>query len=115
MLNTFPILLSFGLIAPFILRIFVSFIFIKNGFTEIKQAGFNKKINFIIPSLEIISGLMLFVGVFTQVTVIALATLTLAKIIFKKEKFSEYEILTLLVLVSLIFSGAGFFAFDLPL
>jgi len=134
MLNTFGDLLTFGLVAPFLLRVIIGLIFI--GFGYIKAYGIKKdsvieipgckkenlKIIFgIIALVETIAGILLIIGLYTQISAIIIALLSLGAIILKykhrsaiKNSFLFY-ILVFTIAISLIFSGAGFWAFDLPL
>lgn len=134
MLNPFPELLTYSLLAPFILRIVAGFIFINLGVLLYKQEKQRWLISCkalkipkpeiavkIFGSLEIIGGLMFIFGIYTQVAAIVLALFTFA------ESYIEYKDSTILkrnlvfyvmlfsITLSLLFSGAGKFAFDLPL
>jgi putative oxidoreductase len=134
MLNPFPDLLTYGLLAPFILRVVAGFIFLNLGILAFK----NEKERWIaslsvlnIPSpkiavkifggIEIVGGIMLVLGFYTQVAALILAFLTFAEVyveykdpLILKRNFVFY-IMLLAILISLILSGAGAFAFDLPL
>lgn len=134
MLNPFPELLTYSLLAPFILRIVAGFIFINLGvllYQQEKQRWLISCKALKIPkpeiavkifgSLEIIGGFMFIFGIYTQVAAIVLALFTFA------ESYIEYKDSTILkrnlvfyvmlfsITLSLLFSGAGKFAFDLPL
>ncbi|MEK7552470.1 MAG: DoxX family protein [Patescibacteria group bacterium] len=132
MLNPFPELLSFGLIAPFILRIILGYLFINVGYLKITsekkrwQSFFEgiklKPASFFVKFfgfVEIIAGVMLVIGLFTQITALILAILTFGELYieFKEESLLKrnlvFYLLIFTISLSLIFSGAGFFAFDL--
>ncbi len=135
MLNPFPDLLTYGLIAPTILRLVAGFIFINLGYLKLTRERdrwmlFLQSIRLkkhtrgavsAMGTLEIICGVLLLLGAFTQYAALILLLMT------AKEAFVEYKeevlvardivfyVLIGAILLSLLFSGAGFFAFDLPL
>lgn len=136
MLNPFPDLLVYSMLAPFILRIVAGFVFIDLGFFAFKFQREKERwilsLNTlrvpkpdialkIIGAVEMVGGLMLVFGFYTQIAALILAILTFA------ETYIEYKaplilkrnlifyLLILSVLISLLLSGAGAFAFDLPL
>jgi putative oxidoreductase len=134
MLNPFPVLLSYSLLAPFILRVVAGLIFLDLGlllFKGEKQRWLISLTALRLPSpkttlkilgvVEILGGLMLIVGFYTQVAALVLALLTFS------EAYVEYKDPTVLkrsmvfytilfaITLSLLFSGAGAFAIDLPL
>lgn len=134
MLNTFPILLAFGLLAPFILRMALGFIFINFGYSKITRQKAEKTILFesiglrpgvyyvwIIGLLEIVIGVLLVAGLFTQIAALLAMLILVAAMRLKKtnggsfESTTGYLFLCFIIALSLIFSGAGFLAFDLPL
>jgi uncharacterized membrane protein YphA (DoxX/SURF4 family) len=136
MLNPFPILLSFGLLAPFLLRIVVGIFFLKTGVAHLKinkhttedivaaekkftLAGPN--ILWFVATVEALCGIALIVGFLTQIASLVLAILLVIGLSQKKffpdlfAKQTNFSLLLLAILISLMFSGAGFLAFDLPL
>ncbi len=134
MLNPFPELLVYSLLAPFILRVVAGLVFLDLGlllfkgeksrwltsFTTLKipnpQIGVK-----VLGVIEIVGGIMFILGFYTQI-----AALVLSLIIFI-ETYIEYRdpailkrtlvfyIMLLSLSLSLLLSGAGAFAFDLPL
>jgi putative oxidoreductase len=133
-LSIFPDLLTFWLLAPFILRVTVGFIFIYFGVSKIwreqeRRIGFFKKIGFgagiiffwLVSTLEIIGGALLVLGLYTQPTALVLSFVALGAIYSKirhpklLDNTLEFYVLLLSVLISLLFLGAGFWAIDLPL
>jgi uncharacterized membrane protein YphA (DoxX/SURF4 family) len=135
MLNTFPYLLSFGLLAPFILRVAVGVYFLKTGLSHLKinrHTGEEVAIaeNAIHPAasvvwgvaiIEAIAGLALIAGFLTQISALVLSILLVLALIFKKghlalfKHSTSFYLLLLVVCLSLIVSGAGFWAIDIPL
>lgn len=133
MLSVFPELFTYALVAPFILRITLGGYFLLLGLRRHKEDAFtwnslwnNKSIGSlpIAPALakaQIIIGLFLIVGLYTQIaTLVALVFIWLEW--FKryrtaKPNFQELwsTIFVTAISLSLLFIGAGFLAFDLPL
>lgn len=134
MLNPFPDLLTYSLLSPFILRVVAGLIFANLGFLAFK----NEKERWIaslstlkVPSpelsvkiiggIEIAGGVMLILGFYTQIAALVLGLLTFAEtyIEYKEPEILKrnivFYIMLLAILISLLFSGAGAFAFDLPL
>lgn len=134
MLNPFPDLLTYGLLAPFILRLVAGLVFVNLGlatFKNEKQSWLTSLSTLRVPRpdlavkiiglLEILGGAMLVLGFYTQVAALALALLTFAEIYVEyrdpailKRNFVFYLML-LTITLSLLVSGAGAFAIDLPL
>jgi len=134
MLNPFPDLFTYSLLAPFILRLVAGLIFVDLGFLAFKnekerwvvslailRIPHQQKVIKVLGSLEIIGGLMLLLGFYTQIAALVLALFTFA------ESYIEYKdpeilkrslvfyVMLLAILLSLLLSGAGTFAVDLPL
>ena len=134
MLNPFPELLYYSMLAPFILRVVVGLLFLDLGILSFKTERERWLIslsNFKIPNpkivlkilggIQIVGGIMLILGFYTQIAALMLALITFA------EAYVEYQepallkrnlifyILLLAITLSLLLSGAGAFAIDLPL
>lgn len=134
MLNPFPDLLVYGLLAPFILRVIAGFIFINLGILAFKNEKQRWVVSLstlnisnpkmavkILGAIEVVGGVMLLVGLYTQVAALILGFLTFA------EAYVEYKDPSILkrnlvfytmlfaITLSLLLSGAGAFALDLPL
>ncbi|HEY9584454.1 MAG TPA: DoxX family protein [Candidatus Paceibacterota bacterium] len=134
MLSIFPFLLSYKLLAPFILRITLGLIFVNYGWAKINRQKDEKVSMFekmglkpgltyvwIVAAIEIIVGLLMIVGLWTQVAaLIALIILAIALILKKKqpeslESSNGLLIICLVIALSLLFTGPGSWAFDMPL
>jgi putative oxidoreductase len=134
MLNTFPTLLAFGLIAPFLLRVSVGLVMIEFGYSKITKQKQDKSSMFeslgmkpgiyyayAFGLIEIAIGLALVVGIFTQIASLLSAIICTLAILVKRRNGENVKssfgflILCLVISLSLIFSGAGFLAFDIPL
>ena len=134
MLNPFPDLLIYSLLAPFILRVVVGLIFVNLGvlaFKNEKERWLTSLSVLKVPNpkiatrifgvIEIIGGIMFILGFYTQVAALALGLLTFIEVyveykdpVILKRNFVFY-IMLLAIVISLLFSGAGAFAIDLPL
>jgi len=137
MLNPFPELLAFGLgsyfLVPAILRITIATVFVYLALTHFK----NKRVvasEFTMLShemaiwavgvailAEFAVAALLFVGAFTQIVAIVALVGCIKALILKKKFSSLYPLSALaytlvgVIALSLLFTGAGAFAFDLPL
>ncbi|MCR4330564.1 MAG: DoxX family protein [Patescibacteria group bacterium] len=134
MLNPFPDLLVFALLAPFFLRIVLGISYARFGYLKlirsgVTKIGFLKKDYFrteilfilIVGLLETVGGILLIIGLFTQIVSLVLSMFILGTIVIKLRSGATlsselgYHILLLVATFSLLFSGAGAFAIDLPL
>ena len=134
MLSIFPSLLVFGIFAPFFLRLAVGIYLFYTGYEHLtkeqislekefgnKLGGLGKSLAIIVPVFEILVGLSLVAGFLTQVMVL-LGMVYSAKLLwFKKDcpRYAKHEkifyVLVFIILLSLLFTGPGAFAVDLPL
>ena len=134
MLNPFPDLLAFGLIAPLLLRAVLGVSFIDFGWNKLSRQKQEKVAFFeslggrpgahyalILGVIEVVCGLLLVVGLYTQLAALA-AGIICASALYLKQKHREkwphdrrLFLLLFIISISLLFSGAGFLAFDLPL
>ena len=134
MLNPFPELLTWSLLAPFILRIALGFLFINLGYLKLTSEKNRWVLSFetlklkppssfvkLLASLEIGGGALLIFGLYTQIAALVLAAITFGELYieYKEESLLKrnlaFYLLLFAISLSLLFSGAGFFAFDLPL
>ncbi len=134
MLNPFPDLLVYSMLAPFILRVVAGLMFINLGVLAFKNEKErwltslstikipNPKLTLkIIGGIEVIGGVMLILGFYTQIAALILGLLTFCEAyveykdpLILKRNFVFY-IMLLAIVLSLLLSGAGAFAIDLPL
>jgi len=134
MLNVFPDLLVFSMLAPFIIRVVAGFTFLNTGILKLSREKGRWLISLeelrisktsivlkILAAVEIVGGILLIAGAWTQASALVLAIFTaLAFLIEYKDPFIlkrnlSFYLLLLSITLSLLFSGAGAFAFDLPL
>lgn len=131
--NPFPILLDFALLAPFLLRVIVGLIYIDLGYLKLRREnerwetlmktflGLGGFAVTLVAFVEMLLGLLLILGLYTQVAALVLALLAFANAYLesKNDAFVKRDIVFHVMLftmaVSLLFLGAGFLAFDLPL
>ena len=131
MLNTFPELLSYSLLSPFILRVVLGFVFLKFGLHVLSKKEpvvcksllgnyHNDSLNKLLGIVHTLAGLLLVVGLYTQIVSIFVF---LSSLIFfvntKSSKLSHqkpvFYVLLMVISISLLFSGAGAFGLDMPL
>ena len=137
MLNVFPDLLFLQLLAPFLIRITLGVMFFWIGYSYIfrDREAVVAQLSTKWPKLgpfsvwfggifEMITGIFLIVGFLTQIAAIAGMLIAIdalfAKFLYKDldevVKYSKmFYIFAFVTSLSLLFSGAGAFAFDLPL
>jgi len=120
--SLFPSLLTYSQVAPLIIRAALGITLIYAGYQKIKGRGTSSGSNSVIYGVaEIAIALFLVIGLFTQLAALLNAVILVIKLGFKARegKFLSdginYYILLLTMAISLMFTGAGFLAFDLPL
>ncbi len=134
MLNAFPNLLNYALLAPLFLRLVLGLIFIDLGALKFKSEKQRWLTSFetlgIRPAdlilafyalLQILGGIMLVVGIWTQVAALAFVLFSgielyvewSAREILKRD--ITFYILVFVISLSLLLTGAGAYAIDLPL
>jgi uncharacterized membrane protein YphA (DoxX/SURF4 family) len=135
MLNTFPELLNYSLLSPTILRLLLAFVLISIGIEILKPttralfvAYFSSKefplSNFIPWKLgiaQITLGVFFVFGIFTQISALV-AIYVLFSLFYIENRVerilphtSMFYLTMIIIAISLLFSGAGAFAVDLPL
>lgn len=134
MLNPFPELLIYSTLGPFILRILLGLISIDLGILKFKgekrawlssfEALGIRPADFFLPIyavIQIAAGILLIAGAWTQIAALVLAIFTGAEL-FVEWKQREvlrrdlvFYVLVFAISVSLLLTGAGAFAFDIPL
>jgi len=131
MLNTFPILLSFAIFIPFIFRIFVVLFLIQiivalknkvllGEYFSKSNLPFSKYLPVLTQIAIAVSAVFLLIGLYTQIASLVAIYFILTiqginkQIYFMKHSESTFTYVAL-ICFSLLFLGAGVFAFDLPL
>ncbi len=134
MLNPFPDLLDFALIAPAILRLVAGLIFLNLGILKLRSEKGRwvrsltalrikpaRALLVLFAAIELIGGTLLLAGLFTQFAALALALFLLAELLIELlapealARTLPFYLLLFAISLSFLFSGAGFFAFDIPL
>ncbi len=134
MLSPFPGLFAFAWFAPTIIRLILGVFFVRFGILKLRSeksekltffelAGFPRAHIFLFLSawIEIVGGLMLIAGLYTQTAAMVLSLFMLGAVFIKLRKpeilknDTEFYVLLLAATASLIISGAGALAFDIPL
>ena len=114
-LTTFPALLDYILLAPLILRLAVGFLRLGAG-----TARYKKDYKWL-SILYVISSIFIIVGLYTQISSIIAIVLIFFDYYMEKKiapvsrEKKALMILMIAILISLLFTGPGFLAFDLPL
>lgn len=134
MLNLFPDLLVYSMLAPTIIRMVAGLIFLDTGILKLRrekvrwiisleEIGISKAplILKILGLVEIVGGFLFIMGAWTQLSALVLAIFTATAFFVEykdptilKRNLTFY-LLLLAMTLSLLFSGAGAFALDLPL
>ena len=133
MLSIFPSLLILGIFAPFILRMAVGLYFFYTGYHHLqkeqesivkeakKYVPFAKPLMVFSALIEIVIGLSLIAGFLTQIAslvgiiyILILLRMKKACPVFVRRERILY-VMILVILLSLLFTGAGAIAVDLPL
>ena len=135
MLNPFPELLILGLLAPFILRVALGVLFLHAGWNHLsreRRAKAASKLRvawgvlgthfiWILGVVEVLVGLALLVGFFTQIAALVGVLIALKLLYLRKPHpviasgSVECYILVIAICLSLLLSGAGALAIDIPL
>ena len=117
MLNPFPDLLIYSMLAPFILRIVLGLVYLDLGILNWKKSG-NMKV---LGLVEIIGAAMLFFGIYTQYAAILFILIGGISFYIEYKDASVlkrdivFYLLVLAISISLLLTGAGAYAKDLPL
>lgn len=134
MLNPFPELLTYALLAPFILRVVAGLIFIDLGVLLFKAEKTQwvaslsavkipnpKSTVKIFGGIEILGGISLILGFYTQIGALVLALFTFIELYIEYKdpailkRNLVFYIMLFSITLSLLLSGAGSLAIDLPL
>jgi uncharacterized membrane protein YphA (DoxX/SURF4 family) len=119
MLSLFPNLLTYEMLAPLALRVTLGVVLLLWGFKAVRPHVTTS--NTILGVIDVVSGVLLIVGLFTQAAALVAAIILASKLWNKavsKALFTDgvnYYFILFIIAVSLVFTGAGFLAFDLPL
>jgi len=122
MLSLFPSFLTYQLAGPLIIRLVLGTSLIYAGYQKIRDRGQSSGSNSRIYGwVEIVISVFLIIGLFTQLAALLNAIILVIKLAFKAKEGKllsdgvNYYILLLAMCISLMLTGPGFWAFDLPL
>ncbi len=133
MVNSFPDLLIYGILAPTLIRISLGSALLYLGVEHVRSrkeiahvllplmGKSAKGAGVFLAAIEIVAGMLLVVGAWTQIAALVAALLALKSLFIKRSLHSlcplsrASYLLLLIMTLSLLLSGAGAFAFDLPL
>ena len=122
MLATIPSLLTYQMAGPLVIRLVLGITLFYFGYKKVRGTGDSSGSNaFTYGIVEIFIAIFLVIGLFTQIAALLNIIILVIKLGFKaKSKLLlsdgvNYYILLLAMAVSLVFTGPGFLAFDLPL
>lgn len=134
MTNPFPELLAFGLLAPTLLRVTLAAFMLQLGGSKFiyehkpiaeffESLGFKPSRGYIkvLGAIELVMGGLLLIGLLTQIAAFVTAIVTFISLVVATRhpetglrKSSDY-VLLFVIAISLVFTGAGLIAIDLPL
>jgi len=115
MLSALPQLLDYQFYAPLLLRFALGAIFLIHGYSKLFEA----RLQFV-GILEFVAGVLLVIGLFTQIAALVLAAeLFIIIVWFKRgQKFVggwEFDFVLLVMALAILVLGPGAWAIDLPL
>jgi len=115
-----PSLLTYQQAGPMIIRLVLGFTLFYFGWKKIKGTGDSSGSNSpVYGGIEMFISIFLIVGLFTQIAALLNVIILLIKLGFKAKQGKllndgiNYYILLLVMALSLMFTGPGFFAFDI--
>lgn len=121
MLSLFPSLLTYELLAPFFLRLTLGLVLLRWGWKGLKAGRGDDKQAGLLGIIDTLAGVLLVAGFLTQFAALVAIIILGAKLVGKimtKAFFTDgvnYYFILFVIALSLLFTGPGFFAFDLPL
>lgn len=118
MLSLFPSLLTYSGFAPFLLRLILGSVFAFWGYEKIKDKDNKTRL---ISAFKLLLAIMLIIGYMTQLAALLACIILGIYIVFKIINKSflnngiNYYLVLFVISISILISGSGFLAFDLPL
>ncbi len=120
MLSAFPTLLSYNQLSPFLIRIALGAVFVYRAYKILRNTNSEAKLK-AQGLVEGISGVLLVIGLWTQVAALVVIIDLLIRLVTKVRTKAfltdgvNYYLVLLVMAISLIVTGAGWYGFDLPL
>ncbi len=134
MLNPFPELLNYSLLGPFILRVLIGLVFIDLGFLKFRSEKERWLNSFealglrptdlflaLYALIQLIGGLLFLIGLWTQIVALVFAILSGIELYIEwqmREVLKRdiiFYLFIFIISVSLLLTGAGAYAIDIPL
>lgn len=119
MFSLFPNLLALEGFAPFLLRLTIGAVFALWAYGKLKKRASSQDTG--LGVVEAIIALGLILGSYTQLAALAAAVILGARLVQKIQKKAfltdgiNYYLILFIISVTLLLTGPGFLAFDLPL
>ncbi len=120
MLSLFPSLLSWNQLSPFLIRLCLGITFIFLRYKTFKKSGATPKEK-VVSVIEFVSAILILIGLWTQLAAIVIAIDMIIRLLDKAKSRAfltdgvNYYLILFVLAISLALTGAGFFAFDMPL
>ena len=120
MLSLFPSLLSWNQLSPFLIRLCLGITLIFLKYKTFKKSGATSKEK-VVSVIEFISAILILIGLWTQLAAIVIAIDMIIRLLDKAKSRAfltdgvNYYLILFVLAISLALTGAGFFAFDMPL
>lgn len=134
MLSIFPELLTYQMFAPLLLRVVLGLILINLGYLKFNKEKARFHLLFqtlgwkpkefwtkVFGTIEMVGGVALIVGFWTQIAALVFVIINFAELFIETKEASLlkrdaiFYLLIFIIALSLLFTGPGFLAFDLPL
>ncbi len=120
MLSIFPSLYQYEMFAPLLLRVVLALVFIHWAYVGYKgqQSSSREKSLTVVEGL---AGILLFIGLWTQVATLFIIIDLIIRIIGKIKDRAlltngiNYYLILIVIAISILFLGAGVLAFDMPI
>lgn len=119
-LSLFPSLLTWQMVSPLLIRLVLGAVFVYRAYRSLARGSATVQ-GKILAIAEAIAGVLLVVGLWTQAAALFAAIDLIWQLvgrIMKKAFLTDginYYLILLVMALSLLFTGPGFLAFDLPL
>lgn len=120
MLSIFPSLLTWQLFAPLLMRLTLGTVIVFEAYRAYSKRSISLQQK-ILSLVEVLAGILLIIGLWTQVAALFIAIDLIIRLAYKikSKKFLNdgvnYYLILLVMAISLLVTGAGFLAFDMPL
>ena len=120
MLSVFPSLLSLQQLSPLLIRLILGLVIAFEAYRVYSKGSISLQQKSL-SILEAIAGILLIIGLWTQIAALFVAIDLIIRLAYKIKSRNflsdgiNYYLILLVLAISLLFTGAGFLAFDMPL